>query len=58
MTTTVDMRHPGVAAVLSVIIPGVGQIHNRLTLSPIFPVAHIGAYSKMDLAIVACTPFV
>jgi TM2 domain-containing membrane protein YozV len=28
MTTTVDARHPGVAGVLSLIIPGVGQIYN------------------------------
>jgi len=28
MTTTSDMRNPGVAAVLSLVIPGVGQIYN------------------------------
>ena len=28
MTTNVSARHPGVAAVLSLVIPGVGQIYN------------------------------
>ncbi len=36
MATTTDMRNPGVAAVLSVIIPGVGQIYNGDILRGIF----------------------
>jgi len=28
MTTAAETRHPGVAGVLSLIIPGVGQIYN------------------------------
>jgi len=28
MTTDVSARHPGVAAVLSLVLPGVGQIYN------------------------------
>lgn len=36
MATTTDMRNPGVAAVLSVIIPGVGQIYNGDILRGVF----------------------
>ena len=36
MTTTTDMRHPGLAAVLSVVIPGVGQIYNGDFLRGLF----------------------
>ena len=36
MSTTAETRHPGVAAVLSVVIPGVGQIYNGDFLRGIF----------------------
>lgn len=36
MATTTDNRNPGVAAVLSVIIPGVGQIYNGDILRGVF----------------------
>jgi TM2 domain-containing membrane protein YozV len=36
MTTTAAVRHPGVAAVLSLIIPGVGQIYNSDFLRGVF----------------------
>ena len=36
MTTPTDMRNPGVAAVLSLVIPGVGQIYNGDFLRGIF----------------------
>lgn len=36
LITPPDVRHPGVAAVLSVIIPGVGQIYNGDFLRGIF----------------------
>ena len=36
MTTTTSFRNPGVAAVLSVVIPGVGQIYNGDFLRGIF----------------------
>jgi TM2 domain-containing membrane protein YozV len=36
MTKTADIRHPGTAAVLSIIIPGVGQIYNGDFLRGIF----------------------
>ena len=34
--TTVEIRHPGLAAVLSLIIPGVGQIYNGDFLRGVF----------------------
>ena len=36
MSATIKMRNPGLAAVLSVIIPGVGQIYNGDFLRGIF----------------------
>ena len=36
MTTTTRQRNPGVAAVLSLLIPGVGQIYNGDFLRAIF----------------------
>ena len=36
MAATTEMRNPGLAAVLSVIIPGVGQIYNGDFLRGIF----------------------
>ena len=36
MTTSVSLRNPGMAAVLSVVIPGVGQIYNGDFLRGIF----------------------
>lgn len=36
MNPTVETRHPGTAAVLSLIIPGVGQIYNGDFLRGIF----------------------
>jgi TM2 domain-containing membrane protein YozV len=36
MTTDGSVRHPGVAAVLSLVIPGVGQIYNGDFLRGIF----------------------
>lgn len=36
MTATTHMRNPGLAAVLSVVIPGVGQIYNGDFLRGIF----------------------
>ena len=36
MATTADMKNPGLAAVLSVLIPGVGQIYNGDFLRGIF----------------------
>ncbi len=36
MTTSAEARHPGVAGVLSLVIPGVGQIFNGDFLRGIF----------------------
>ena len=36
MSTAVETRHPGVAAVLSLVVPGVGQIYNGDFLRGIF----------------------
>lgn len=36
MMTTTEIRHPGLAAVLSLIIPGVGQIYNGDFLRGVF----------------------
>ena len=36
LTTPADERHPGVAAVLSLVVPGVGQIYNGDFLRGIF----------------------
>jgi TM2 domain-containing membrane protein YozV len=36
MTTAADARNPGLAAVLSLVIPGVGQVYNGEFLRGIF----------------------